>query len=232
MASTLDTLTAMGVFLAGLVARMGIVIAVMLALLVPVVLLAGGLRAFRALRLHLMGFRSAGSLRFRGGLRYAPGHTWVREEGRRLRVGIDDLAQRLLPWAVAVDLPRPGRQVVAGEALARISCGSQEALVAAPVSGTVVAVNPELLREPTLVKSESYGRGWLLAIEPADEGWRRLPEGEAARSWLRDEGERLAGFYEQHLGYASADGGELVGPPASLLGDAQWKALTRSFLRT
>jgi glycine cleavage system H protein len=228
----LDTFTALGVFLVGLAARLGIVLAVMLLLLVPVVLLAAGLKAFHALRLHAMGYRTAGALRFRGGLLYAPGHTWVRADGERLRIGLDDLAQKLLPWAVAVDLPRPGQRVSAGEAVARISCGGQEARVAAPFSGTVVAVNTGVMREPTLVKSDSYGRGWLFALEPDDKGWRSLPAGDAARGWLREEGERLSRFYEQHLGYESADGGELVGPPPSLLGDSQWKALTQAFLRT
>jgi len=31
---------------------------------------------------------------------------------------------------------------------------------------------------------------------------------------------------------AAADGGELIGSPDTLLSDAQWKALSRSFLHT
>ena len=31
---------------------------------------------------------------------------------------------------------------------------------------------------------------------------------------------------------AAADGGELIGSPDTLLTDAQWKVLSRSFLRT
>ncbi|HET8724740.1 MAG TPA: glycine cleavage system protein H [Anaeromyxobacteraceae bacterium] len=232
MTAILDTLTAAGVFLAGLAARLGVVVLVMAVLLVPVLAVTGAARALSAVRMRLLGYRSAGSLRFRNGLLYAPGHTWVREEGERLRVGIDDLAQRLLPWAVAVDLPRPGQKVAAGEPVARISCGEQEASVAAPASGTVVAVNTDVLREPTLVKSAGYGRGWLFAIRPDDGAWRDLPRGDAARAWLAAEADRLSRFYEQHLGYAAADGGELVGPPPSLLGDSQWKALVRAFLRT
>ncbi len=232
MTSILDTLTAAGVFLVGLAARVGIVLAVMVLLVLPVAAASGAARGLHALWLRATGFRSAGALRWRAGLLYAPGHTWVRPEGQRLRVGLDDLAQKLLPWAVAIELPRPGLKVKAGEAVARISCGGQEARVAAPVSGTVVAVNTDVLREPTLVKSESYGRGWLFVVEPEGRDWRALPAGDAARAWLRSEGERLARFYEQHLGYAAADGGELVGPPPSLLGDVQWKALTLAFLRT
>src|SRR5512137_132873 len=232
MNAILETLTAVGVFAAGLVARLGIVLLVMVALLAPVVLIAGGLRAVRAAGLWFRGYRAAGALRFRNGLLYAPGHTWVKPEGKHLRVGLDDLAQRILPWSVSVELPEPGRQVREGEVVARISCGHREVNVAAPVSGRVSMVNTAVAREPTLAKSESYGAGWLFAIEPETSGWRSLPGGETARSWLAAEGARLTRFYEEQLGMSAADGGEVIGSPDEHLTDAQWRALTQAFLRT
>jgi len=232
MNSILEALTTIGVFLAGLAARVGIVVLVMLALLLPLMMVLGAARGFRTIGLWARGYRAAAGLRYRSGLWYSSGHTWLRPEGNRLRVGLDDLAQRLIPWAVAVELPSPGRKVKAGEPVARISSGGLQALVAAPVSGTVVTVNPSVASEPTLLKSDSYGRGWLFAVEPDDDGWRRLPTGEAARSWLRGESQRLARFYEHQLGFAAADGGELLAPPPTLLGETQWKALTKAFLGT
>ena len=232
MTAIIEMLTAIGVFAAGLVARLGIVLAVMIALMVPVLLAVGAAKAFGVARMWVQGYRSAGGLRFRSGLQYAPGHTWVKEEGKALRVGLDDLAQRILPWTVAVELPSPGQMVKEGEPVATLSCGGREVRVAAPVSGRVLAVNAEVMREPTLAKSENYGNGWLFAIEPEGQSWRELPFGERARSWLRAEGERLEIFYETQLGMAAADGGELIGSPDTLLDDAQWKALARSFLRT
>lgn len=232
MSSILETLASIGVFLAGLAARIGIVALVMLALLVPVALVLVAARGFRAVGLWARGYRGAAGLRYRSGLWYASGHTWLRPDGNRLRVGLDDLAQRLLPWAVAVELPSPGRKVKAGDPVARISSGQRQAVVAAPVGGTVVTVNPAVANEPTLLKSDSYGRGWLFAVEPQDESWRRLPTGEEARRWLGAESHRLARFYEQQLGFAAADGGELLAPPTTLLGEAQWKALTGAFLGT
>ena len=232
MNAIVEILRGVGIFAAGLIARVGIVLAVMLALMVPVLVLAGAVKLAKAVRLRLAGYRDAGGLKFRNGLLYAPGHTWVAAEGGRLKVGIDDLAQRILPWTVGVKLAKPGEQVAEGEPVARISCGDREACVASPVSGRVVQVNPEVLAEPTRIKSESYGRGWLVVIEPLERGWRSLPGGEAAQSWLASEGERLSRFYEEQLGFAAADGGELIGPPPALLSEPQWKALVKAFLRT
>ena len=232
MNAILETLTGIGVFLVGLVARLGIVLAIGLLLMSPVLLYLGAARVWRLLSLRLEGYRSAGQLRFRNGLSYASGHTWVKEEGRSLKVGLDDLAQRLLPWTVAAALPRVGQEVKEGEAVATLSCGDREVKVAAPVSGRIVKVNAAVLREPTLAKSENYGAGWLFAVEPEGKEWGKLPVGEAARSWLRAEGDRLTRFYEDQLGLAAADGGELIAAPDTLLTDAQWKQLTRSFLGT
>jgi len=232
MDAIVEMLRALGIFVGGLVARLGVVVAVMAVLLVPVLLYAGGRRLWRAAWLYGKGYRSAGGLTFRKGVLYAPGHTWVKVEGDRLEVGIDDLAQRILPWTVGVKFAGVGEKVREGETVARISCGDREACVASPVAGTVVRVNGAVVAEPTLVKSECYGRGWLIAIAPEGPGYRGLPGGEVARSWLEAEGKRLGRFLEGQLGFAAADGGELIAPPPALLAEPQWKALVKAFLRT
>jgi glycine cleavage system H lipoate-binding protein len=232
MTAFIDTLSTIGIFVAGLAVRVGIVALIGLLLLAPVLLVLGAGKVARSARMWMQGYRSAGKLRFRDGLSYAPGHTWMKAEGKTLKVGLDDLAQNLLPWAVAVELPKKGQEVREGEPVATLSCGERQVRIAAPTSGRIVALNVDVLREPTLAKSESYGAGWLFAIEPANQEWKSAPVGERARAWLRTEGERLERFYEQELGMAAADGGELVGSPDTLLDDAQWRALTRSFLRT
>ena len=112
MNAIVEILTGVGIFAAGLVARLGIVLALMVVLLVPVLAIAGAMKLGKSAGLRMAGYRNAGGLRFRNGLLYAPGHTWVASDGNRVRVGLDDLAQRILPWTVAVklgssDLTRP-----------------------------------------------------------------------------------------------------------------------------
>lgn len=232
MTALVDTLTTAGIFLVGLAARLGIVLLIGLALMTPVLLALGAGKVFTSVKMWMQGYRSAGRLRFRGGLTYAPGHTWMKPEGNALKVGIDDLAQSILPWTVAAELPRVGQVVQEGEPVATLSCGDRKIHIAAPASGRIVSVNADVLREPTLAKSENYGNGWLFAVEPEGQAWKSLPAGEKARAWLRAEGDRLTAFFETQLGIAAADGGELIGSPDTLLSDAQWKALSRSFLKT
>ncbi len=103
-------------------------------------------------------------------------------------------------------------------------------MIAAPIDGTITALNLGVVQDPSLVKRENYARGWLFAMDPADERWLALPRGEPARRWLATESVRLGRFLEQELGIATADGGEWIAPPPALLGPKQWKALADAFL--
>jgi glycine cleavage system H lipoate-binding protein len=230
MDAIIGFLETVGVFVVGLVARVGLVLAVIAVLLVPFLAFGALRRAAGQARRWFRGLEPAGTVVFDPALHYAPGHTWVRPDGRRLRIGLDDLAQRILPWAVAVELPPTGTRVRAGATAAIISCGDREARVAAPVDGTVVAINAAVSRDPSLVKREGYARGWLFAVEPADRSWALLPTGEAARAWLRGEDERLHRRLELQLGVAAADGGEWVAPPYTFLSRDEWQLVARSVL--
>jgi glycine cleavage system H lipoate-binding protein len=163
--------------------------------------------------------------------RVAPNHTWLepRRDGA-LRVGLDEIAGRILPSATAVELPRPGQIAHRGDPIAVVSAGGRVARVGSPVDGTVVAVNARVRRNPALVKDAPYGDGWLFAIAPADEAWKRLPGGPGAEMYLAREHRRLARFLEEELGAAAADGGELVAPAPALLGEAGWRRAVAAFL--
>lgn len=118
------------------------------------------------------------------GLSYSRSHEWLREEpDGSLSCGITDHAQSALGDLVFVELPEPGRQVTAGEAIATVESTKAASDVYAPVAGEVVAVNDALESEPGLVNNAPYGEGWLLKLRPA-----------ASVSGLLD-----AGAYRAHL---------------------------------
>lgn len=224
-------LQAIGTFAAGLAARLGFVFLAMVLILIPALLVLAGMRGVEWARRKAQGLQLTGGLRFRPGLLYAHGHTWVRPEKGQARVGIDDLAQRILPWAVSVRLPKPGTSLRAGEPAAVISAGGQQAVIAAPLDGTVTAVNGDVVLAPALVKSDNYARGWLFAMQPASARLEGLCAGDQAKEWLGSEGHRLHQWLEGRLGMGAADGGEIVDPVASHLAPEDWKALTETFLR-
>jgi glycine cleavage system H protein len=231
MDAILSVLGSIGIFIAGLVVRFGLLL-VVLAIL-TVVFLAGlaVVRLAGYLRRRMTGAALVDGVLYRPGLYYAPGHIWLRATGpRTVDVGMDDLAQRLFPGLSAVSLPAAGTDLCAGEPVAQVTCGNKDATLRVPVDGRVVAVNERLRRDPALVRRDPYRHGWLVRLEVGERACARFPRGTAAREWLDTEAVRLARFIEGQLSLAAADGGELLAPGPTLLDDEQWQALTNAFL--
>jgi glycine cleavage system H protein len=119
-------------------------------------------------------------------LRYTSDHEWTRIEGGHLRMGITDYAQDALGDVVFVQLPEPGTKVVAGDSFAEVESTKSVSDIYAPVSGTVVEINPDLADSPQRLNEDPYGEGWLCVIAPDDieteselldaEGYRKLIE--------------------------------------------------------
>jgi glycine cleavage system H lipoate-binding protein len=219
----------------GVLARLGLFLAVLAVLVAPALAAALIVRAVSERRRRALGLRRIAGVLFRPDVFYAPGHTWLRLRGARkggdtLELGIDDLAQRLLPSVTSVEVPSLGASLARGDTVAILHGGGRAVRILAPVAGTVAGVNAAVLRDPAVVKRDGYGRGWLVAIAPADPGWAELPKGEAAESWLRREAARWSSFVEGRLGFAAADGGELVAPAPWLVGEDGWSELTAAFL--
>jgi glycine cleavage system H protein len=120
-------------------------------------------------------------------LRYSSDHEWVRLEEGRVRTGITDYAQDALGDVVFVDLPEVGVQLERGATCSEVESTKSVSEIYAPVAGTIVEVNTELVDNPQRVNEDPYGDGWMFVIEPSDEaqlrelldaeGYRALTEG-------------------------------------------------------
>lgn len=231
MEPVLTALQMVGIVLGGLLLRLGLLLLVGAVALIPVLLVLGAAYGYGALRRWVFGIAAAGGVRFMPRAYYAPGHTWARRvDHGRVRVGLDDLAQRLFSAPQAIELPKPGTPVRVGQGAGVISCGDKHGAIYCPVSGVITAVNDALIADPGLLNSAPYERGWLFTVAPSGSAFDRLMHGKRARAWLAAESTRFARYLERDLGVAAADGGETVAPAPALLSKEQWVALTRNFL--
>ncbi len=101
--------------------------------------------------------------------RFTKSHEWLAPDGT---VGISDHAQKEITDVVFVELPRIGREVKAGEAVAVVESVKAAFDIYSPVSGKVVRVNAEVTKNPALVNQSAYNDGWLFGLEksnPAEE---------------------------------------------------------------
>ncbi len=97
-------------------------------------------------------------------LKFAKTHEWLAQDGT---VGISDHAQKEITDVVFVDLPKVGREVKAGEAVAVVESVKAAFDIYAPVAGKISKVNAEVSKNPALVNQAPYGNGWLFTIQKA-----------------------------------------------------------------
>ncbi len=86
-------------------------------------------------------------------------------EGARVRVGVTDYLQQHNGDLAFASVKRAGTSIRAGEEVAEIETVKVLLSLPAPVSGTVVEVNPALELSPELVNRDPYGEGWLALVE-------------------------------------------------------------------
>ena len=101
--------------------------------------------------------------------RFLDSHEWVRREGDTVRIGISDFAQDELGDVVFVELPSEGDEITKDDDFGVIESIKAVSDLYAPVSGTVTAVNDDLVDAPELVNDDPYGDGWMLDVDLADE---------------------------------------------------------------
>ena len=101
-------------------------------------------------------------------LRYSEDHEWAKVEGNQVRLGITDYAQDALGDVVYIDLPPVGTEVANGDSFSEVESTKSVSEIYAPVSGTVVEVNSDLIDHPERLNEDPYGEGWICVIDASD----------------------------------------------------------------
>ncbi len=102
-------------------------------------------------------------------VRYLKSHEWARLEDGSVAVGISDFAvDQLNKEIVYVELPPSGRKLKAGDSFGVIESVKAASDMYVPISGTVTAVNDDVVADPNQVSEEPYGSGWMIKITPDD----------------------------------------------------------------
>jgi glycine cleavage system H protein len=91
-------------------------------------------------------------------------HIWVGVEERHVHLGLTNYIQAALGKILSVELPDVGDQVEAGEIFAEVESKSTVHEFLSPVSGRVLAVNPQLEERPSIINEDPYSEGWLIEV--------------------------------------------------------------------
>lgn len=124
----------------------------------------------------------------------AVNHQWAKLDttSGQILVGLDVLGLEALGELAYITLEAVGTEIKRGDSIGTLEAAKMTGNVFAPVSGTLVARNEQVLQDPILVNNDPYDQGWIVAIEPDNWGVEsaELIHGPALPAWVQAEVER------------------------------------------
>ena len=171
--------------------------------------------------------------RYRSDYHLHPKHLWVCASGEtqhRMKVGIDDFAQKLIGKIDRVSLPAEGSVVKENAVTFLIHSGARTVRMVAPASGIVAEVNTRLASDPSLINRDPYLDGWIFSMEAQSDAMTGLFHGNSIQQWLSWEVERLQRTFTTELGITATDGGEVLSDVGVKLSDPQWDRIANLFI--
>jgi glycine cleavage system H lipoate-binding protein len=165
---------------------------------------------------------------------YHEGHTWAKPEyGGRVRVGLDDFAQKLIGKLAKIELPNIGQQIKQGEVGFQVRRNGEVAQVLSPIDGIVSNVNDTLRSQPDIANESCYEKGWLFTIEPIKlrKNLKSLYYGQEAHNFINGESEKLFALANEDLRVA-ADGGVSAEDIFQELEGENWAKFVKTFFKT
>ena len=101
-------------------------------------------------------------------LKVSEQHVWVGVDDPHVNVGLTNYVQGEIGTVISVELPDVGDKIEEGEVFAELESVSTVHEIVAPVSGTVLAVNPRLEDHPSIINEDPYNEGWLIEVRLKD----------------------------------------------------------------
>ena len=96
-------------------------------------------------------------------------HVWVSIEDERVYLGLTNFIQGALGTVISMELPEIGDKIEQDEVFAELESVSTVHELLSPVSGKVLAVNPDLDDYPSIINEDPYNDGWLIEVRLMDD---------------------------------------------------------------
>lgn len=96
---------------------------------------------------------------------YSASHEWHQVQGETLTLGITQFAVDQLTDITYVEMKKPGTKVKAGESVGEVESVKTTSDIYCAVEGEITEVNGALGKDPGLLNSDPYGKGWLIKVK-------------------------------------------------------------------
>ena len=102
-------------------------------------------------------------------MKFVETHEWIRlEDNDEAVIGITHHAQELLGDLVYIELPKVGKAIKFNDTIGVVESVKAASDLYAPISGTVIAVNDNVISDPTLANTTPHTDGWLFKVKVSD----------------------------------------------------------------
>jgi nucleoside-diphosphate-sugar epimerase/glycine cleavage system H lipoate-binding protein len=166
---------------------------------------------------------------------YHFGHSWVNiKKFPRVRIGMDDFISKIFGSPDMINLPPIGTSIRQGEICCILTRNNKKAPIRASLSGTVCAVNDQLITHPEIAHDDPYHEGWLYMLDTENfalelEG---LYSGRECFQWMEKENQNLHKLMGPRYEKLVAAGGEPIDDIYGNLPEVNWYRLVSKFLQT
>jgi glycine cleavage system H protein len=98
-------------------------------------------------------------------MKFTESHEWIKLDENIGIVGITNFAQNELGEIVYIELPDIGSEISAGSEVCVLESTKAASDVYSPVSGKIIEINEQLLKQSELVNESAENQGWLFKVE-------------------------------------------------------------------
>jgi len=169
------------------------------------------------------------------GYNFHPGHTWVQDEGRQnARVGLDSFAANLVGKIDRIEVTGLNRWVRQGQKVWSITRDGTTFDMVSPVEGVVIAVNPEVQKDPNLAVKDPYKDGWVCVVKSPDlkTNINNLMRGSFVGPWMQNTIRSVGAMTAQMAGATAQDGGVPVPGLLAQVDSSLQRAMIKEFFLT
>ena len=100
-------------------------------------------------------------------------HIWfVEQDDGTVKLGMTSVATAMAGQLVAFTPKKVGRSVKTGKSCATVESGKWVGPAKSAAAGDVVAVNDDLVSNPSLANADPYDKGWFIILKP--ESWDQV----------------------------------------------------------
>lgn len=123
--------------------------------------------------------------------RYTGEGVWGRIENWRVRLGLSDYLQQRSGDIAFIDVKPTGTVLALDDEFASIETVKANVMLASPVSGEIIAVNPVLEMKPELINQDPFGDAWVCEVEADNVAadWKRMLDADANFTKMKREAE-------------------------------------------